>query len=551
MAACSLSALPAGAAMIHIQTQPNVDTALNGVSDIAVSTDGKFVYAAAYQSNAVGIFQRDLATGMLAYSGKVIGVSAAFSVDVSPDNKNVYVASPTGSTVIALMRNLTTGALTSIGATGNAGGTAGFVSVNVSADSKNVYGVGGQPSGLVVFDRNTTTGAITVAADYKDNVDGHELGQIFSPTTSPIKNIVSSPNGQFVYVTSTADSAVTLFSRNAVTGALSQLVVYKDGVGGVDGLQAASSAKISPDGKHLYVSGQAENSVAIFSVNSVTGELTYLEKITNGVAGISDMQGVRSLAISPDGRYVYASAITSDSVTVFTRNSTTGLLTFDSKAINNGGGVTGLNGPSGMASDPSGRHLYVAGQDAQSIVVFALPTPSVQLSVTTGTAAFNGAATILDPQLRVIDADSPNLTSATVSIGTGFVSTDLLSAQSAAGINVSYNAGTGVLSLTGTASLANYQAVLRTLSFRSGVDPSVAPGGYSTRNININVSDGANTSALSSIVITVGPAGGGVPGPTGTVSIPTLSEWGLILMSSIFGLLGIALVRGRRQSNIR
>ncbi|MEG2279635.1 MAG: beta-propeller fold lactonase family protein [Comamonas sp.] len=413
--------------MIHIQTQPNVDAALDGVSDIAVSTDGKFVYAAAYSTSTLSIFQRDLATGMLTYRAKMIGVSTAFSVDVSPDNKNVYAASPAGN-VFSYSRDLTTGALTSIGATGNAGGTAGFVSVNVSADSKNVYGVGGQPSGLVVFDRNTTTGAITVAADYKDNINGHDdLGQLYGPQTSPIKNIVSSPNGQFVYVTSTADNAVTLFSRDAVTGALSQLVVYKDGVGGVDGLLAASSAKISPDGKHLYVSGQAENSVAIFSVNSVTGELTYLEKITNGVAGISDMQGVRSLAVSPDGRYVYASAIVSDSVTVFTRNSTTGLLTFDSKAINNNGGVTGLDNPSGMASDPSGRHLYVTGQSANSIVVFSLPTPSVQLSVTTGTAAFNGAATILDPQLRVIDADSPNLTSATVSIGAGFVSTDLLS----------------------------------------------------------------------------------------------------------------------------
>lgn len=521
LAICSMLATSVSASAInHVETYTNnVNgvTGLLGISDVAVSADGKFVYTASYQASALSVFERDPATGRLTYRSTNTGVSAAFSVDVSPDNKSVYAASPTGSVVYAFSRDIATGALTSVGSASGSP-TGGFVSVSVSPDSKTVYGVGGSPSGLVAFSRDMNTGAIARVADYADNTNGHALGQVFSPTGSPIKNIAFSANGQFVYVTSTIDNAISLFSRDTATGALTQQAVYVDNVAGVDGLQAASSVKITPDGDYLYVSGQGESSIAIFRVDRTDGRLTYIDKVTHGVGGVSNLQGVRSLAISPDGKYVYASAISSSSVTAFDRDPATGLLTFNAVAINGVNGLTNMSSPSGMATDPSSSHLYVAGQVANSLVAFALPTPVVRLSVAQTTAAFNGGASILDPQLQVFDADSTNLTSATVSISQGFVSTDLLTVQTAPGITASYNAGTGVLTLTGTASLADYQAVLRTLSFRSGADPSVPVGGFSTRTITFTVSDGANTSAISSIAVKVGPAGG-LAAPTAVTAI--------------------------------
>lgn len=545
LAANLLVALPASANAIsyletHTQGVAGVN-GLSGISDVAVSADGKFVYTASYASGAVSVFERNPATGQLTYRSSTNGITNAFSVDVSADNKSVYVASP-GGQVYAYSRNVTTGALTAVN-TATGAPTAGFVSVSASPDAATVYGVGGNPSGLVVFSRDTATGSIARVADYADNTNGHALGQQFGPTTSPIKNIATSADGRFVYVTSTSDNAVSLFSRDATTGTLTQLAVYQDGVAGVDGLQGASSTKISPDGRHLYVSGQGESSVAVFGIDATTGFLAYAGKVTQGSGGISSLQGARSLAISPDGRYVYASAINANAVTAFDRDATTGLLSFNMAATNAVGGVTGLTNPSGMATDPLNRHLYVAGQGSHSLVAFTLPTPSVQLSATQATAAFNGGASVLDAQLQVFDADSPQLASATVSIGSGFVNTDALSVQTVAGIAASYNAATGVLSLTGTAPLADYQAVLRTLSFRSGADPSVPAGGYSSRSIVIAVSDGANTSALAAISVTVGPAATAAAAP---VAIPTLSEWGLMLLSSLFAAFAFMHLRRKR-----
>ncbi|MCS4306443.1 6-phosphogluconolactonase (cycloisomerase 2 family) [Rheinheimera pacifica] len=493
-------------AVNYIETQANIDTSLNAVSDVAVSQDGRFIYTASTSSSAVSVFERDLVTGTLTYRSKNTGIPAAFSVDVSSDNKNVYAASPTGQAIHTFSRDITTGALTKVGEVTNIGGSSGFVSVSVSPDNKHVYGVGGYPNanGLVVFNRDQTTGALTVLHDYKDNVNDHALGQLFSNTTSPIKNIVTSADGQFVYVTSTADHAVTLFSRNANTGALTQVAVYKDGVDGVDGLQAASSAKRSPDGQHLYISGQGENSVAIFSINNTSGELTYLSKMMNGVDGVDSLTGARSLAVSPDGRYVLASAITDDAVTVFERNASTGLLTLATAVKNLTNGVTGLDGPSGMSTDPLNRHLYVAGQAASSLVVFSLPTPAISLSQTTATAQVQGAAVTLDNMLEIFDSDSNNLLSAVVSVESGFISTDTLAVQSITGITASYDSASGILALSGMASLADYQTVLRTLTYQAGADPSLAPGDHSTRAIGLQVTDeDGNTSATIVINVTV------------------------------------------------
>jgi uncharacterized repeat protein (TIGR02543 family) len=477
-------------------------TGIQGISDVAVSPDGKFVYTASYQASAVSVFERNTVTGQLTYRSSKTGLSAAFSVDVSSDNKSVYVASPTGSVVIALSRDLTTGELTETNRLGGSP-TGGFVSVSTSPDAKTVYGVGGSPSGLVVFNRDATTGSITRLADYADNVSGNALGQVFSPTGSPIKNIASSTDGRFVYVTSTIDNAVSLFSRDTTTGALTLVSVYIDNVASVDGLLAASSVKLSPDGKHLYVTGQGESSVAIFSVNSTSGELTYLAKVTNGTDGITNMQGSRSLAISPDGKYVLVSAISSSSLTAYLRDSTTGLLTFDSVIVNAVNGVTNFIAPSGMSTDPLNRHLYVAAQDSASLVVFSLPTPAVSLSVTSKSTTVSGPAVVLDNQLAVLDSDSPNLVSAQVSVSSGFIATDTLAVQTVAGISATYDSATGVLSLSGVASLADYQTVLRSLTYQAGADPTLNTGDSSERTISIVVSDGDNSSATSSLVVTV------------------------------------------------
>ncbi|MCL1048538.1 InlB B-repeat-containing protein [Shewanella abyssi] len=472
---------------------------LNGISDVTVSPDGKFVYTASHSSAAVSVFARNANTGELTYSSTTNDIEFAFSVDVSPDNNSVYVASP-GGEVHAFSRDQVDGSLTFVNSLAGTT-TAGFVSVSVSPNGKYVYGVGGAPSGLVVFSRDPETSALTLIEDYIDNVDADHLGQFFNPTQSPIKNIATSADGQYLYVTSTKDHAVSLFKQDELTGELSMQAGYVDGVDGFEGLTNASSVKITPDGKHLYVSGQGASSIVILDIDSVTGELTYIGKVTNGLDGVDSISGARSLAISPDGRYVIASAISSDSITSFSRDAITGLLTVDT-VITNSDEIP-LVAPSGMATDPLNRHLYVTSQNSHSLFVFSLPTPAVKLVTSSAIAQVSGPAILLDSQLEVVDSDSLELAYGTVSISEGFIDTDVLAVQGLPSIATNYDAATGVLSLTGSAPLADYQTVLRSLTYQAGADSSLAPGNSSTRLVGIEVSDGENISASVIIDITV------------------------------------------------
>ncbi|MGY4436270.1 VCBS repeat-containing protein [Bradyrhizobium sp. F1.13.1] len=106
-------------------------------------------------------------------------------------------------------------------------------------------------------------------------------------------------------------------------------------------------------------------------------------------------------------------------------------------------------------------------------------------------------ATAIDTALIVSDVDSTNLNGATVSITGNFASgQDVLGFTNQNGITGSYNAGTGMLTLTGSSSVANYQAALRSVTYsNSGDNPSAA-----TRTISYQVDDGQTASHASNIV---------------------------------------------------
>jgi len=79
---------------------------------------------------------------------------------------------------------------------------------------------------------------------------------------------------------------------------------------------------VSPDGKFLYASNRVtENTISIFSIDSITGELT--------LAGHQSTHGKmpRSFVISPSGEYLIVANRQSNNIVVFKRNLKTGLLT--------------------------------------------------------------------------------------------------------------------------------------------------------------------------------------------------------------------------------
>jgi len=126
-----------------------------------------------------------------------------------------------------------------------------------------------------------------------------------------------------------------------------------------------------------------------------------------------------------------------------------------------------------------------------------LATPAATLSYTE-----SGLPAAVNSVITVSDIDSPSLIGATAAVTAGFVSgQDALSYVTALGITGSFNSGTGVLTLSGTASVANYETALRNVLYNNlSNDPSNGVTGTTSRTISFQVNDGAAVNNLSNIV---------------------------------------------------
>jgi len=99
----------------------------------------------------------------------------------------------------------------------------------------------------------------------------------------------------------------------------------------------------------------------------------------------------------------------------------------------------------------------------------------------------NVLPTGLTGNLSINDVDDSNIESATISISGNFVSTeDVLSFNDQSGITGSFDSATGVLTLSGSATLATYEAAIHSVTYHNtSENPSVL-----MRTVSIQVSDG-------------------------------------------------------------
>jgi hypothetical protein len=116
--------------------------------------------------------------------------------------------------------------------------------------------------------------------------------------------------------------------------------------------------------------------------------------------------------------------------------------------------------------------------------------------------------------ITATDVDSANLSSATITMTTNFLTAqDKLGFVTQNGITGTWTAATGVLALSGSATVANYQLALRSITYNNSSDtPNTA-----LRTVTFKVNDGALTSNTATRTIAVTAVNdapvNSVPGP--------------------------------------
>ena len=322
-----------------------LETHVNGVDGVlgidtpyglAISLDGKHVYATGGDDLAMAIFGRNPDTGALTFIeavdvfGSVAGVDSAHAVAVSPDNSSVYVTGTDGartdSAIAVYSRDTDTGRLSLVEMVQNGvNGVAGLNDltwITVSPDNRNVYAVNIWHT-MAVFSRDPGASALTFAQFLEDGVDVANNGLLGAAV------VVVSPDNQHVYVTSRRGDAVTVLGRSLDTGALTFVDQLRGRIGDTTAnLDGAHGLAISPDGQHVYLASDNADILLSLSRDPQAGALALIEEFADNMAGVDGLQNGWSIAVSPDGHNVYVAGFDDNSLAVFTRNMSSGSLTF-------------------------------------------------------------------------------------------------------------------------------------------------------------------------------------------------------------------------------
>ena len=143
----------------------------------------------------------------------------------------------------------------------------------------------------------------------------------------------------------------------------------------------------------------------------------------------------------------------------------------------------------------------VATQDIELIVNGTNDSPVLANSGDALRYTEGDAATVIDSSLTLTDVDSDTMTSATVTLSSGYVqSEDVLAFIDANGISGSWDASTGILTLSGLATQAEYEAALKSVTYQN---TNTANPDTSVRTVSWVVNDGEADSAIVASTINV------------------------------------------------
>ncbi len=159
------------------------------------------------------------------------------------------------------------------------------------------------------------TGKISEAARFKA-----------APGTGP-RHIVFHPNGKIAYLFGELNSTLQILNYEAKTGKFTTINILPTIPDDHTGHNGGAAIRISKDGKFLYLSNRGHNSIAVFKLSEDGSAAQNIQYIS------TEGDFPRDFAIDPTENFVVAANQNTDNLTLYSRDSGTGLLTLIEKDI--------------------------------------------------------------------------------------------------------------------------------------------------------------------------------------------------------------------------
>lgn len=144
------------------------------------------------------------------------------------------------------------------------------------------------------------------------------------PGSGP-RHLIFHPNGKYVYTIEELSGTISVYTfKNGKLDSVQRVFSYSKQLNDY----AGADIHVSPDGLFLYASNRIENTISVFSINTTTGLL----KLTGHHSTYGDHP--RNFTIDPGGNFLLVANLNSNTIIVFKRDLKTGLLTKTKHELN-------------------------------------------------------------------------------------------------------------------------------------------------------------------------------------------------------------------------
>ncbi|MGG7518080.1 lactonase family protein [Allorhizobium undicola] len=333
-----------------------------------------FIYVSAATDGIINIYSMDESSGQLRAAGTAAPGKSVMPMTASPDRKHLYaVVRSQPYRVVSYGIDADTGALQE-------------QAVAALPDSMPYVSV--EKQGRLLFFSSYGGNKIATLPVGPDGLVKDGVRQMI-PTGQNAHSIVSDRSGRYVFATNLGSDVVLQFVLNEQTGMLEPntppAIATSPG-------QGPRHIAVSPDNGSVYVLTELSGEILHFSLDAATGTLKAVDKAAilpadsglergvappppppfNAPAAASPAPAAAppriwaaDLAITPDGRFLYASERTTSTLALFRIIPETG-------SLERFGSISTEKQPRGIRVDPKGRFLVVSGEKSDMISVYPI-----------------------------------------------------------------------------------------------------------------------------------------------------------------------------------
>lgn len=312
----------------------------------------------------------DTKTGRLSSVGMVAEVLKPAWLLAHPKLPVLYsVSEPKdGSRVFAFARDAATGKLTLINSVASGGGGATHLTFDAAAKALFVahYGTG-HVSWLPTADDGRLGIPNSVQSGYGTGPNQQRQ------TSAHAHGVAVDPSGRYVLAADLGADRIFVYGFDPATR---QLVPAPQPFASAGPGSGPRHLTFHPNGQFLFLVTEMEAEVVSYRWDAKQARLEHIQTLPMDEPTFAEQKSAAHIAISRDGRFVYASNRGANSIAVFAVNSKDGTMRLVQRISSQG------KTPWDFSLDPTGRWMLVANTNSNSIAVFSVNSETGELTAT-------------------------------------------------------------------------------------------------------------------------------------------------------------------------